>query len=428
VAENEYRRRPLEPDAEGNLLPVMKPEQDERDDEEDFDPEWFLCQTSVSLVGRLHIKDRLKTGEGMYGRQCFFSLRTKKLAGGRPITNYFMIKVFGNDMVSVVEKLPNGTFIRVTGNLERWRDTTYIRAQSIVPQLDLEKQAEEMMRRHVEENAGDPENGDAEAEMVRGALGRLAEKTREVVDVGFGDGGGILSGGKKPDEKSGYGEKNRNEHPGRNTPPPETEKRRPVADDEGRDDDEEGDERIMSSKEDLAYILNILEEMEENDGDDEESGRFGGGRTGSSSGQDDEYDDDGEDDAEDESVLVVDVKNGTKTGEARMTYAEAERKTASEKLGEEREQRRRSAVREGRNAPARKTGNDDLRTRTGRRDDFDDDFGDDRNSGEGREDAPRDTRGAEPGRPAPQRQDSPRPAPRRTERESRPRRRSAFGG
>ena len=98
-----------------------------------FDPEWYICQTSVSLIGKLYFKDELKVGEGEYGKYCSFSLRTKKLKKGVPWTSYFYVKVWGDDLVTLLQQLENKTFIKVVGDLEVYRNTTYIQAKTIVP-------------------------------------------------------------------------------------------------------------------------------------------------------------------------------------------------------------------------------------------------------------------------------------------------------
>lgn len=332
----------LETYADGSVIPpgvhdAYLPEvtEEKNVEKDEFDPECFLCAVSVKLVGRFYYKDELKKGDGQYGKYCSFSLRTKKLRNGRAQTAYFYVKVWGDSLVALLENLPNETFVEVSGDLEKYRNSTYIRARTITPMLDLEKQMEDMRKKAAEtRGAKTKSEPDEDARPFAGTMNAPSEDEGMRVKM------------------STYG-LTEGETPARNIPaaPPFQNGRRPFLSHGDDDGDETGIEMTSggktpmrtteplrktvsepepndaAAKNDIRYILEVLDEMEsfeelEHDG---AVGRF-------SPDDDDGYGDDDDEPATvrfgheehggKEDMRVLKAKDGTVESERNVDAAE----------------------------------------------------------------------------------------------------------
>jgi hypothetical protein len=157
-----------------------------------FDPEWYICQTSVSLIGKFYFKDELKVGEGEYGKYCSFSLRTKKLKRGVPWTSYFYVKVWGDDLVTLLQQLKNETFIKVVGDLEVYRNTTYIRAKTIIPLLNAQQMIEEIKAKEALAMVNQDAEQLDEMRLAQEQLRSISDEVQKTIRQGSGSGAGLL--------------------------------------------------------------------------------------------------------------------------------------------------------------------------------------------------------------------------------------------
>lgn len=269
----------LPPGVHDALIRANNPEP-EAQGGDDFDPEWFLCQTAVTLVGKFYYKEELKVGDGPYGKYCSFSLRTKKLKNGTPRTCFFYVKVWGNDLIALLERLPNETFIKVTGDLETWRNSTYIRARTIMPLLNLDQHVEELKQKEMAARMDNDSESMEEIRIAREAIGDIARRARGIVDSADGEGYAeqVREERSHPAAPEVYRaeEHRRNESPARQeeTAPVRHREEAPPASARTAPQSEpkttaEGDEKIMSAKEDLSYILDVLESMQDFDTEDD---------------------------------------------------------------------------------------------------------------------------------------------------------------
>jgi hypothetical protein len=185
-------------DRDGVLVPIVP---DTLHDEENgktrqlsevFDPEWYICQTSVSLIGKFYFKDELKVGEGEYGKYCSFSLRTKKLKRGVPWTSYFYVKVWGDDLVTLLQQLKNETFIKVVGDLEVYRNTTYIRAKTIIPLLNARQMIEEIKTKEALAMVNKDTEQLNEMQLAQKHLRSISDEVQKTIQQESGNGTGIL--------------------------------------------------------------------------------------------------------------------------------------------------------------------------------------------------------------------------------------------
>jgi hypothetical protein len=185
-------------DRDGVLVPIVP---DTLHDEENgktrqlsevFDPEWYICQTSVSLIGKFYFKDELKVGEGEYGKYCSFSLRTKKLKRGVPWTSYFYVKVWGDDLVTLLQQLKNETFIKVVGDLEVYRNTTYIRAKTIIPLLNARQMIEEIKTKEALAIVNKDTEQLNEMQLAQKHLRSISDEVQKTIQQESGNGTGIL--------------------------------------------------------------------------------------------------------------------------------------------------------------------------------------------------------------------------------------------
>ncbi len=185
-------------DRDGVLVPIVP---DTLHDEENgktrqlsevFDPEWYICQTSVSLIGKFYFKDELKVGEGEYGKYCSFSLRTKKLKRGVPWTSYFYVKVWGDDLVTLLQQLKNETFIKVVGDLEVYRNTTYIRAKTIIPLLNTRQMIEEIKTKEALAMVNKDTEQLNEMQLAQKHLRSISDEVQKTIQQESGNGTGIL--------------------------------------------------------------------------------------------------------------------------------------------------------------------------------------------------------------------------------------------
>lgn len=185
-------------DRDGVLVPIVP---DTLHDEENgktrqlsevFDPEWYICQTSVSLIGKFYFKDELKVGEGEYGKYCSFSLRTKKLKRGVPWTSYFYVKVWGDDLVTLLQQLKNETFIKVVGDLEVYRNTTYIRAKTIIPLLNARQMIEEIKTKEALAMVNKDTEQLNEMQLAQKHLRSISDVVQKTIQQESGNGTGIL--------------------------------------------------------------------------------------------------------------------------------------------------------------------------------------------------------------------------------------------
>ncbi len=362
----------------GSVLPpgvhdsLIKSSEPEPEEEQDFDPEWFLCQTAVTLVGKFYFKDELKIGDGQYGKYCSFSLRTKKLKNGKPWTYYFYVKVWGNDMISLLEKLPNETFVKVTGDLETFRNSTYIRARTITPLLNLDQHVEELKQKEMFARMENDGAAMEETRIAREAIGEIAQKARTIVESADGDGYAEM-----PDSSKNM----RTDEPRffRGTPErsPDREKepfRRNTGINNGTGGEKngtEGDDKVMAAKEDLAYILDVLEDMEDFDsGEDiekeekdtaskldvesllsrlakkdteDEQSEEDGDEDEDDEGYDEDDEDEEEEEKEDRRVTMVDMRKGkaeqVQNGTLSSFKRKYDKKTPEEEENEERFQK-----------------------------------------------------------------------------------------
>lgn len=337
----------------GSVLPpgvhdalIHGDEPDKTDEPREFDPEWYLCQTSVTLVGKFYYKEELKVGDGPYGRYCSFSLRTKKLKNGTPRTCFFYIKVWGNDLIALLERLPNETFIKVTGDLETWRNSTYIRARSITPMLNLDQHVEELKQKEFLARMENDAEAMEEIRVAREAMRDVVDKARSVINSASGTGWAEMTG-EVEETKEAYAtrpsalqrpmlpERENMEsapvvsEPARMPPAPrgEEEATKNLPGDEKKED-----ESIMSAKQDLAYILDVLEDMEEYEDDDDDD-------------DDDDYNDYDDEDADlaapgdrtdnEVKVSIIETNRGEVKRTSETTLAKLEEGRYAKMRGEE---------------------------------------------------------------------------------------------
>jgi len=335
----------------GSVLPpgvhdalIHGDEPDKTDEPREFDPEWYLCQTSVTLVGKFYYKEELKVGDGPYGRYCFFSLRTKKLKNGTPRTCFFCIKVWGNDLIALLERLPNETFIKVTGDLETWRNSTYIRARSITPMLNLDQHVEELKQKEFLARMENDAEAMEEIRVAREAMRDVVDKARSVINSASGTGWAEMTGEVEEVKETSPSRPSALQRP--LLPERESAESAPVVSEPARmppaprgeeeatknlpGDEKKEDESIMSAKQDLAYILDVLEDMEEYEDDDdyndyededeeeEDDPAAGSGRTG-----------------DEVKVSVIETNRGEVMGTSETTLAKLEEGRYARMRGEE---------------------------------------------------------------------------------------------
>ena len=336
----------------GSVLPpgvhdalIHGDEPNKTDEPQEFDPEWYLCQTSVTLVGKFYYKEELKVGDGPYGRYCSFSLRTKKLKNGTPRTCFFCIKVWGNDLIALLERLPNETFIKVTGDLETWRNSTYIRARSITPMLNLDQHVEELKQKEFLARMENDAEAMEEIRVAREAMRDVVDKARSVINSASGTGWAEMTGEVEEVKETSPSRPSALQRP--LLPERESAESAPVVSEPVRisparggeaeitkdlpRDEKKEDESIMSAKQDLAYILDVLEDMEEYEDDDDDD--------------DDDYNDYDDEDADlaapgdrtdnEVKVSIIETNRGEVMGTSETTLAKLEEGRYARMRGEE---------------------------------------------------------------------------------------------
>lgn len=357
----------------GSVLPpgvhdalIHGDEPNKTDEPQEFDPEWYLCQTSVTLVGKFYYKEELKVGDGPYGRYCSFSLRTKKLKNGTPRTCFFYIKVWGNDLIALLERLPNETFIKVTGDLETWRNSTYIRARSITPMLNLDQHVEELKQKEFLARMENDAEAMEEIRVAREAMRDVVDKARSVINSASGTGWAEMTGEVEEVKETSPSRPSALQRP--LLPERESAESAPVVSEPVRisparggeaeitkdlpRDEKKEDESIMSAKQDLAYILDVLEDMEEyEDEDDDDTSITEGKKTTHSSDDDDDddyndYEDEDEEEEDDPAagsgrtgdevkVSVIETNRGEVMGTSETTLSKLEEGRYARMRGEE---------------------------------------------------------------------------------------------
>lgn len=109
------------------------------ENEKEDDADLHLYKNFVCVVGRLHFKDTLKIRQGAFGDYAVFSLYIESPGKDYRRKYYLFIKAFDPRIVEWLKQQPNGTFIKIYGNLEAFNGSMYIKARDIFPVMDADQ-------------------------------------------------------------------------------------------------------------------------------------------------------------------------------------------------------------------------------------------------------------------------------------------------
>lgn len=99
-----------------------------------LDDELALYENFVVLKGKFHYGDTLTTGESVYGPFVVFTVLVKTRGKGDKIRNLFLKNIaYGEKLISLIKQIPKGTFVKVTGTLDKYEQALQVKVRYIEP-------------------------------------------------------------------------------------------------------------------------------------------------------------------------------------------------------------------------------------------------------------------------------------------------------